>query len=242
MKKQQQATFLVQTICSSVYKSCLFRSAVKLFLRITSKSKIGQVNPPNKENHVSFYYHNSASPLTGYWAGVSRCFKGYPVIVEAQKQVINSTFSQTQLIIVFVLLLATRPMVEVEQTRCCVLPTCNGKPHKRGYKLFIKQHVPFTNCFDRPFFLKGWTNCFAQNLRPSTSRLPRMKHKDDLYPLLCCFPLQVGKTQCASKHKRLLGCKLTIPTNLNSALHKIGTYCLNLSFRTKQVDQDRIHP
>ena len=44
-------------------------------------------------------------------------------------------------------------------------------------------------------FFGGWTNCFAQNLRPSANRFPRMKHKDDLYPLLCCFPLQVGRTQ-----------------------------------------------
>ena len=62
-----------------------------------------------------------------------------------------------------------------------------------------------------------------------------MKHKDDLYPLLCCFPLQLGKTQCASKYKKLLGCKLTIPTNLNFALHEIGTYCLTYRFAQNRL-------
>lgn len=131
--------------------------------------------------------------------------------------------------IMFVLLLATRPMVEVEQTRCCVLPTCSGKQHKRGYKSSL--------CFIRGnLFALGLKFCAKQLVHPPKKRPIRAISKryvlfdEWLVPSLVLLSATSRKDTMRIKIQKIAGLQinkfLIIPTSLNFALHKIGTYCL----------------
>ena len=133
-------------------------------------------------------------------------------------------------------------MVEVEQTRCCVLPTCNGKQHKRGYKSSL--------CFIRGNLLVlGLKFCAKQLVHPLkkkgiSNQLVKGTYcmTNNLYPLLCCFLLQVGRARI--KIQKIAGLQTHYPYKPKLCFARLArTACLtNLSFCTKQVDQDKIHP